>query len=324
MKPCLLAAALVACSSSRPDTPAPDGAVTPDAPALQDNWLPDGAFDLAADDTNLYLANGAEVVAAPLAGGAPVKLYEPTLPPNGFAMIGGLVVGATDLLFVTAVTDENGATTKTLYVVPKAGGTPLALATSQDSRAFLGATFDGDDVVYSSFTSVLRVAKTGGTPRYVGESEGSVQYWIFSPVAMPDAWLWTSEGTMYRLPRTSTDQTGHAFAELPETGEAIAHDHALVVALSPDIEYDGHFDAAIEVNPATGALGPRVPLGTVQAMKVAANADTLFAAGQDGLWRVPRTGGTPQQLISGFCLAVTATRDAAFAACGKGITRIAL
>ncbi len=79
--------------------------------------------------------------------------------PDVLGGIASLSVGATDVVIVETELDSTGGTKKTLSIIPKAGGAGGVLATSQDSRAFLGVTLDGEYVYYSSNTSVLRAAE---------------------------------------------------------------------------------------------------------------------------------------------------------------------
>ncbi|MBL0219462.1 MAG: hypothetical protein IPQ07_37035 [Myxococcales bacterium] len=257
--------ATAAACGSDPSSMSPDA--TPGGSTIDEQWYASssGISALAVDGEQLVFFEGAMLRTRSLTGGEPTTLATLTPPanPSSFADVEELRVGPTSVAFVEGVLDAaTGAVTKTLFLVPRSGGAPVVLSTSQDSRAFLGLAFDGDALVFSSNTSVYRVALAGGTPQYVGQSEGSVLYWIFSPLVQGDQILWAADAHLYRLARTSSNKRGMAFATLPaESAQIIAVDRGLVVALSPEIDFQAPANAIVEVDPVTGAAGTPVSLG---------------------------------------------------------------
>lgn len=318
---------LAACGSD-PSSTSPDA--PPGGSSIDEQWYlsSSGISALAVDGDQLVFFEGAMLRAMPLAGGAPITLATLTPPadPSSFADVEELRVGADRVAFVEGVLDAaTGAVTRTLFVVPRSGGSPVALSTSQDSRAFLGLAFDGDALVFSSNTALYRVALAGGTPQYVGQSEGSVLYWIFSPLVQGDQIMWAADAHLYRMARTASTKRGTAFATLPaQSARIIAADHALVVALSPDIDFQSPANAIVEVDPVTGSIGAPVSLGA-DADEIVATASDVWAATFTGVVRVPRAGGaTAAHVTTAPGLHVAASPHAVFASTNTGITRIAV
>ena len=141
MKSSLLALLLLGCTGgSRPD-------MTPDAGgnSIDEHWLDGGALQLAADATDLYVSTGASLERVPLTGGAPTVLYTDT----ATGQIDTIALGASDVAFVVTTLDtQTGGEQRTLYDLPKAGGAPVMLWSSQDTRSFLGVAFDLDKVLF--------------------------------------------------------------------------------------------------------------------------------------------------------------------------------
>lgn len=302
----------------------PDDRGAPDAPpvvTVEPGWLPISGTALAADDQHLYVG-GATLDRAPLAGGAPETLY--TVPPveNGFAEIADIYLGPQDIVFVTATLDSSLAQTRSLLRIPKAGGPVTTLATSQDQRAFLGATIDGDNVYFTTFTSILRVPLAGGATKFVGESPNSVRYWCFSPTIVGDQLIWAEDAHLYAIAKSATNGDGAPLASLPGVGRIIGTDGALVVALSSQIANQGGPESFVEVDPTTGATTAPIAFGRDIFQAIATDAH-VWAAGFDGLLRVDRASGAAELVTQDAAFAVAASADAVFVATSDGITRVA-
>ncbi|NVB81612.1 MAG: hypothetical protein HOV81_24675 [Kofleriaceae bacterium] len=281
---------------------------------------------IAVDASHVYFVagGGAELSRSPIAGGAAEALY--TVPSDGtsFDMIDALVVGANDIVFVVDGYDtDTQAQTRTLYALAKAGGSPRMLASSQDSRAYLGVTIDGDYVYFTSFTSLVRVPLAGGTSQFVGESPESVQYWAFSPTVVGDKIVWAESQSLFAIAKGSSSREGMRLAYVPGSGKIIGSDAVLVVALSSQIDFLGLASKFIEVDPTTGLLGPVVDVGTTFD-DAAVTADAVWAATSTGLVRVPRAGGAPEQVTTVRSLSIAAGSEAVFVGTEDGITRVKL
>ena len=281
---------------------------------------------LAVDRDHVYFVagGGAELSRVPLAGGNPEPLYQVASDPASFAMIDALVVGANDIVFVIDDYDTaTSAQTRTLYALAKAGGTPRMLASSQDSRAFLGVTIDGESVYFTSFTSLVRVPLAGGQTQFVGESPESVQYWAFSPTVVGDRIVWAESSSLFAIGKSSSSREGTRLAYVPGSGKIIGSDASLVVALSGQFDFLAPASKFIEVDPATGLLGPLVDVGATFD-DAAVTAGAVWAASHDGLFRVPRAGGAPEQVTTATSLSVAAGEGAVFVGTETGITRVKL
>lgn len=326
----LVLVALVAGSACGGNSGPGDADVDAGVPAIDDQWLvATGIGALATDAQRLYFVEGRSLRARPLEGGDATTLATLPDPNPQFGGILSLHVGADEVAFVEGLVEgASGTQTQNLWIVPKVGGVPLQLATSMDPRAFLGVSIDGDFVYYSSSTSVLRVPRTGGTSQYVGRSDQTVQYWIFSPEVHDGQLYWAADSRLYRMPVGDSSGKGKPFASLPaSSAKIVAHDRAFVVALSPQTDFLDEANAIVEVDPTTGAVGPAVPFGTSVDQVVATAADA-WGATLNGVVRVPRTGGAPVQVTTtpGFFIAagtVPGQGEAVFATTDAGITRLA-
>lgn len=309
------------CSSQRPETTA-DGAPGDGSTSVVESSK---IGHVAADDHDLFYVEDMAVKAIPLAGGTSITLYTATGPAQALPMIDRFVVGSSELLFVVSHIDPTTlATDETLFLVPKTGGTALALATSNDSRAFLGATFDGNDVYFSTFDSLFRIPRTGGTATFVGQSNGSTHYWVYSPVVTTDQVYWAEGTNLYRMTRTDSSKQGALFATLPvpESGKILSKGTKFVVALSPELDFLAWPDAFVEVDSTTGAVGTRVPLAAANILEVAATDSHVWTASPTGLVGVPRAGGQPVHAFAGACSSVVAAGHSLYVSTQTGITRI--
>jgi|GEM_PF-6549375 len=312
---------VVGCGSQRPESTV-DGAPGDGSTSVVESSR---IGQLAADDHDLFYVEDTAVKAIPLAGGTPTTLYTAVAPTGALTMIDRFVVGSSELLFVVShIDDVTLATDETLFLVPKTGGTALALATSNDSRAFLGAAFDGNDVYFSTFDSMFRIPRTGGTTTFVGQSNGSTHYWVFTPVLTADQVYWAEGTNLYRMARTDSSKRGGLFATLPESesGKILAKGAKFVVALSPDLDFLAWPDAFVEIDSTTGAVGTRVPLAVANILEVAVTNSYVWTASPTGLVRVPRAGGEPVQALAAACTSVVAAGSSMYAATNAGIMRI--
>jgi hypothetical protein len=313
------------CVSERPSgDDDDDGGGSGSGSAIDPDWLASGPVGtLATDSTHLYFAGqGGTLMRVPLAGGTPETLY--TMPPitEGFGGVEAIYPAGNDIVFVTQVTDYQTSTTKSLLVVPKAGGAALELSTSQDSRSYLGVTIAGSNVYFSSFTSLLRVPLSGGAVTFVGESPNSVQYWALSPTIVGTDLYWAEGGELYRIPSTATHGEGVMFAELTAAPSIVGTTAtSFVTALAPDL-YDWPTQIAM-VDRATGQVGAPVALGD-QANQLVVVGNDVYAATFDGVVRVALGGGAVEHLTTESSMYVAATPDAVFVPNMTGITRIAL
>jgi hypothetical protein len=281
---------------------------------------------IAVDASHVYFVagGGSELSRAPIAGGSPEVLY--TVPSGGttFDMIDALVVGPSDLVFVVDSYDtETQVQTRTLYALAKAGGSPRMLASSEDSRAFLGMTVDGGQVYFTWFTSLMRVPLASGPSQFVGESPELVQYWALSPTVVDDRIVWAESSSLFAIAKSSSSREGTRLASVPGSGKIIGYDSTLVVALSSELDFLGRAARFVEVDPTTGLTGPVVDAGTMFD-DAAITADAVWAVGQGGLVRVPRAGGAPEQVTTTHSLAVAAGTGAVFVGTEDGITRVTL
>lgn len=282
---------------------------------------------LAADDHALFYVEGTSVKAFPLEGGTPRTLYTDTPPAQALTQIDRLVVGSSEVLVVVGHLDPTTlASDQTLVLVPKLGGPPRVLATSNDVRAFLGATFDGEYVYFSSFDSLYRVPRAGGPTTFVGESNGSTHYWIFSPVVTADQVYWAEDTSVFRMARTESTRRGAPLAVLPaaESGKIVASGSKFVVALSPELDFQSPPDAFVEIDPATGAVGTRIPLADANILQVVATERDVWTVSLTGLVRVPRVGGPPVQVLTDPCSSAVTTGGSLYVTTEAGITRLPL
>ena len=324
---------LAACGPDGPeDGPTVDGGPGGTSGTLDIDWHPTHApaLALAADSTHVYYATHDRIQRVPVSGGEAEVLY--AIPPAGgetlFRSVSSLYLGPDEVVFVLSATQMNQSTTKSLLSVPRTGGAATTLAQSGDVRAFLGVSFDAEYVYYSSFTSLVRVPRAGGMPRFVGNSDQSVRYWMFSPVVTAETIDWAEGGALYRMAKSDVGGEGQAFAELPGVGAIIAREPAYVVALSDQIAFQSPPSSAVVVDPATGAVGPELPLPGMTSIApveqtVAASPEYLWAASIDGLWQTSRSGGAPARVLDGVIAAVTAGPDGVYAATQTAIVRSA-
>ncbi len=312
------------CVSERPSgDDDDDGGGSGSGSAVDPGWLSTGSVGtLATDSTHLYFAGEDGTLArVPLGGGTPETLY--TMPPitDGFGDVDAIYPAGNDVVFVTQVTDYQGATTKSLLVVPKAGGAARELSTSQDSRSYLGVTIAGSNVYFSSAYSLLRVPLAGGTVTFVGESPNSVRYWALSPTIVGDDLYWAEGGELYRIPSSATHGEGEMFAELTAAPSIVGTTAtSFVTALSPGL-YDWPTQVAL-VDRATGQAGAPVALGD-QANQLVVVGSDVYAATFSGVVHVPLGGGAIEHLTTEASMYVAATPDAVFVPNMTGITRIA-
>jgi hypothetical protein len=282
---------------------------------------------LATDSNHLYFAGQSDGALArvPLSGGAPETIYmAPSTTGDANAAVTAIYLGANDVAFVLDVSDfVAGTQQRTLFTIPKAGGTAKQLSTSQDSRSYLGATVEGSYVYFSTFTSLLRVPISGGTVELVGQSPNSVRYWVFSPTIVNGQIYWAESNSLYRIAANATDDEGTLFTSLPGGAKILgATTTSLVVGLSDPY---GLYDPATqfaEVDLATGSLSGPIAFGEEIQEATVAGGD-VFAATFHGAVRVPRSGGSPVQLTTDFATSVAATDHAVFVGTSTGITRIA-
>jgi hypothetical protein len=296
--------------------------------ALDPTWVESAYVGaLAADDTHLYFANqtGGTLARKSLAGGAVETLFTAPAPTSQTAITGitAIYLGPNDIAFVVDEQDYTAQTQKrSLMTMPKAGGAARQLSTSQDSRAYLGATVEGSYVYFSTFTALLRVPLAGGTVTRVGESPNSVQYWAFSPTIIGDQLYWAELNSIYRVAANATDDDGRLFANLPGGGKILGTTPtSLVVGLSDPY---GLYDPATqfaEVDLVTGNVSAPIAFGE-EIEGASVSGDDVFAATFHGAVRVPRSGGAPVVLTTEFSTSVTATDDAVFVGTSTGITRI--
>jgi hypothetical protein len=308
-----------------------DGSGSGSGSAIDPSWVASpyvGA--LAADDSHVYFGGESDGTLARVSvnGGTPEVLY--TAPPvtgasnMAFTGISAIYLGPTDIAFVVDSSDfAAGTQQRTLMTIPKAGGTAKQLSTSNDSRAYLGATIEGSNVYFSTFTALLRVPIAGGTVQFVGESPTSVRYWAFSPTVIGGQLYWAEDHAIYRVAATATDGEGTMFAHT-DYGMTIVGTTptSLVVGVSSQLGLYNPADQFAEIELATGTVSAFHPFGA-QIRDAVVAGDDLFAATFDGVLRAPRSGAAPTTLMTGQSNAVTATASAVFVGTPTGITRIA-
>lgn len=318
-----LVLAAAACATDRPTEEVPgDG---PDAGSRVDlDWVPGlTATALATDANHLYIGTGPALSRVPLAGGSPEPLYTAPASPQTANVITKLVVGPSDVVFVqTSLDTSTGAQTLSLYRLPLSGGVPTMLASSSDSRSYLGMTIAGTDVIYSTFTALYRVPLAGGPSKFIAQSPRSIRYWIFSPAVLGGNLVWAEGAELFSIPMTRTG-AGVSIATLPGTGAIIGGDATkLVVALSTSIANQEGATSFVEIDPTTGAAArDPIPFGHVTEQAVATSSD-VWAASFDGLVRAPRDGSAPEIVITDPTFVVAASSDAVFTATNAGIARI--
>lgn len=288
---------------------------------------------IAADADRVYFTEGLAVKSIAAADGSdPQTLY--TLPAGdsstgSYTSIAQFVVGPSDLAWVESTFDATtGAQMSALRAIPKTGGSPRTLATDADSRAFLGVSFAGDWIYYSSNTAVLRVPRAGGSVEYVGESDQSVQYWIFSPTVVDDTLYWAADDEIYRLAVGDREGRGAPIGTVPGASGMIVDATAgkpFVVALSPEIDFQDSAMGFVELDPATGQSSAlrSLQVGDGRVMAVVATATDVFAATLGGVVRAPRDGSASATQVTtapGLYIAANATH--AYASSQTGITKL--
>jgi hypothetical protein len=311
-----------------------DGNGSGSGSAIDPNWVASPYVDsLAADDSYVYFASDRSQTESVLArvsvnGGTPEVLY--TAPPadttvfTAFSRVTAIYLGPNDIAFVVSVGDlASGAQERTLMTVPKAGGTVKELSTSNDSRSFLGATIEGSNVYFSSFTALLRVPLAGGAVQFVGESPNSVQYWAFSPTVIAGQLYWAENHEIYRVATTATGDDGTMFAST-DYGMTIlgTTPTSFVVGVSTQPGLYNPANQFAEIDLATGTMSALHPLGG-ELVNAAVAGDDVFAATYQGLIRAPRSGAAPTTLTTDQSNAVAVTAGALFVGTPTGITRIA-
>lgn len=321
---------VVACGSSSSTEGGPDGGPGAGDVGEPELWLELDvpALDLAADASHLYFCDGYGVRRVALTGGEPEALYEISAPGESyFWSTDAIYLSSTHVALVWSATElvTPYRTERHLVVIPKRGGDAVALASSADVRSFLGVYIHGDEVYFSTFTSILRVPLVGGDVELAAESPGSISYWIYSPIVNGDELVWASDDQLFHMPLNDPDKEGQSLAGLPGVGKIIDHDaNRYVVALSPAIAFQEPADAFVVIDAATGAVGDAIPLTD--------NADDFAVAGPD-LWvarwaaslsRMPLAGGPTDLVLDQHVLAVAAANDAVFAATETALWRIPL
>lgn len=317
--------AAAACTTERPTDVPVDGSGSGSGSGVDLDWVPNlTATALATDASYLYIGTGPALARVPLAGGTPEPLYTAPSSADAVTVIEKIAVGPSDVVFVASSLDTTtGAQQLSLYRLPLAGGTATMLATSADSRSYLGITIAGTDVIYSTFTALYRVPLAGGASKFIAQSPRSVRYWIFSPTVLGANLVWAEGAELFSIPMTRTGQ-GVALATLPGTGTIIGGDATkLVVALSSAIANQEGPTSFIEIDPATGAAASaEIAIGHAANEAIATTTD-VWAASLQGLVRVPRSGGAPEIVIPDPTFVVASSADAVFSATNAGIARIA-
>lgn len=318
----LLAVVAAGCVTERADGGTGNGSGEPSE--IDDSWST-GAYvsALATDGSHVYfVSDGVRLARKAIGGGSEETLFELAAAQDAFALIVRLHVGPSDIVFVTDEYDiESGQSSRRLMALPKAGGTPKQLASSQDVRAFLGATVDSTHVYFSTFTSLLRVPIAGGTVQFVGESPNSVRYWAFSPVVVDTQLYWAELGAIYRVSATGIDQEGTLVTSVDGEARIISADPFVVTAGPSD--YSGRAESFAVIDRATGTPGAEVGFGEQVDAAITAG-DSVFAVSDTGLIRVPLAGGTPVHVTTTAATAIAATADDVFVGTATGITRVAL
>lgn len=318
--------AAAACTTDRPTDVPGDGSGSGSGTGLvvDLDWVSGlTATALATDASHLYIGTGPTLSRVPLAGGVPETLYTAPASPQAVTVIEKIVVGPSDVVFVESALDTTtGGQQLSLHRIPLSGGAATMLASSADSRSYLGVTIAGADVIYSTFTALYRVPLAGGTSKFIAQSPRSIRYWIFSPTVLGTNLVWAEGAELFSIPMTRTGQ-GVSIATLPGTGTIIGGDATkLVVALSTSVANQEGATSFIEIDPTTGAAASgSIEMGHVTHEAIATASD-VWAASLDGLVRAPRDGSAAKVVITDPTFVVAASNDAVFTATNAGIARI--
>lgn len=318
--------AAAACTTDRPTEVPGDGSGSGSGMGLvvDLDWVPGlTATALAADASHLYIGSGPTLSRVPLAGGVPETLYTAPAAPDTAMVIEKIIVGPSDVVFVqSAFNTTTSAQQLSLHRIARSGGAATMLATSADSRSYLGVTIAGTDAIYSTFTAIYRVPLAGGASKFVAQSPRSIRYWIFSPTVLGTNLVWAEGAELFSIPMARTGE-GVSIATLPGTGTIIGGDATkLVVALSASIANQEGATSFIEIDPSTGAAASApIELGHATSEAVATSTD-VWATSLDGLVRAPRSGAAPTLVVTDPTFVVAASNDTIFTATNAGIARI--
>lgn len=227
-----------------------------------------------------------------------------------------------DLVWVEQITNvETSSDKRVLMRMSKSGGDAVELTQSRDVRSFLGVTIYQDHVYYSTFTSLMRVPLAGGDVKFVGESPGAVQYWIYSPRVIDGVIYWTSFGGVYQL-TLGGSKVGKEVATLPGSGAISSGDDPFVFRISQSI-FETSIDAALELDRSTMQVGPMRVFGS-QIQDVVLAGENLWAATYDGFMRTGRMTGEPEIIAEGVAFGLVRVGNAIFVATDSGVGRQSL
>lgn len=255
---------------------------------------------IAMDAARVYWVAGDAIMSAPIAGGPPATIVSNAGHPSAVAVDGANVYWV----------DTGGAVMR----VSKGGGSPVTLVPSNAPvGASMGMAVDDADIFWTrgvtkggsnlSLGSVLKVAKTGGTPVTIAKNQETP----WGIALTKDAVLWTNYAMW-------APGTAGAVKKAPKTGGSVvtiaSADHPTSIATDgTNVFWTDWGKGTVMKAPLDGGAATALVTGETKPLGIAVDGTHAYwtncyamngpAPCAGTIRKVPKAGGAPVQLASG-------------------------